>query len=92
MVPITEDLIPEGEDSAGMVSIKVSDMDQRPPIEHPYEIPAAIGPSPSLHERTNIKRPIIVTDPSIRHTFLRPSLSEKNPLNTNIRHVYNSQY
>ena len=35
MVPIMEDLIPEGDDSAGIVRIRVSDMDQSPPIEHP---------------------------------------------------------
>ena len=35
IVPITEERMPEGEDSAGMVRMMVSDIDQRPPIEQP---------------------------------------------------------
>ena len=35
MVPITEERMPDGVDSAGIVNISVSDIDQRPPIEQP---------------------------------------------------------
>ena len=35
MVPMTEERMPDGVDSAGIVRISVSDIDQRPPIEQP---------------------------------------------------------
>ena len=35
IVPMTEERIPEGEDSAGMVRMIVSDIDYRPPMEQP---------------------------------------------------------
>ena len=35
MVPMTEERMPDGVDSAGMVRISVSDMDHSPPMEMP---------------------------------------------------------
>ena len=79
MVPMTEDLIPEGDDSAGMVRINVSLMDHRPPIEQPYPIAATTGPSPIRHAITNTKSPMMAMEPRSRHTFFLPSLSENIP-------------
>ena len=77
---MTEARMPDGEDSAGIVKISVSDIDHRPPMEQPYAMPAATGPQFRRHARTNISSPTSARPPRIRHAFLRPSLSEKKPL------------